>query len=163
MKDRREEKALQIGIPDDDPFEGQEPTEPGWELPIASRFTQPGMTLPYEYDFGDGWKHSVTLEAIVARQDGQKYPLRRRHAARPRIAAARPATTISSPRSATPDHEEHESVLEWPAERFDPERFDPSRGEVRRSAQAMEADLRARRQRGRVGAAPLAVEGGDDR
>ena len=128
VKEPGREKALQIGIPDDDPFEGQEPTEPGWELPIASHFTHPGITLPYAYDFGDGWAHSVTLEAIVARQDGQKYPVC--------VAGARacPPEDCGGPSGydsllaaiRDPDDEEHESLLEWLGGRFDPERFDPS-------------------------------------
>jgi Plasmid pRiA4b ORF-3-like protein len=48
---------------------------PGWEIPITRHFVRPGTTVPYEYDFGDGWEHELTLEAIVPRQEGQKYPL----------------------------------------------------------------------------------------
>ena len=30
----------------------------------------PGAAAKYEYDFGDGWEHEMTLEAIVPRQKG---------------------------------------------------------------------------------------------
>lgn len=66
---------MQIGIPDDDPFEGDEPVLPGWEIPIANYFSHPGVVAQYDYDFGDGWEHKLTLEAIVQRQRGKKYPL----------------------------------------------------------------------------------------
>jgi hypothetical protein len=119
----------QIGIPDDDPFDGDKPTLPGWEVPITRHFSGPGTTVPYEYDFGDGWEHELTLEAILPRQAGQRYPL-----------------CVDGARACPPEdcggvygyenvltviqdstHEEHESMLEWLGGRFDPERFDPKR------------------------------------
>src|SRR6266508_4336958 len=66
--------TVQIGVPDDDAFEGDEPTLPGWEVPIARYLTGPGAVARYEYDFGDGWQHDVTLEAIVPRRTGIRYP-----------------------------------------------------------------------------------------
>ena len=48
---------------------------PGWEIPITRHFARPGTVVQYEYDFGDGWEHELTLEAIQPRQPGQKYPL----------------------------------------------------------------------------------------
>jgi hypothetical protein len=64
--------AVQIGIPDDDALEGAEPTLPGWEIPIASYVPAPGTVIRYEYDFGDGWEHDVTLEAITPRRPGAR-------------------------------------------------------------------------------------------
>jgi hypothetical protein len=119
----------QIGIPNDDPFKGEPPTLPGWEIPITRYFTRPGTTVPYDYDFGDGWEHEVTLEAILPRQAGQEYPLC--------IDGARACppedcggvngyenvlTVIQDP-----THEEHESMLQWLGGRFDPDRFDAKR------------------------------------
>jgi hypothetical protein len=66
--------VVPIGIPDEDAFEGDEPILPGWDIPIARHFTHPGAAAKYEYDFGDGWEHAVTLEAIVPRQKGVRYP-----------------------------------------------------------------------------------------
>ncbi len=68
-------EVAQIGIPDDDPFEGDEPILPGWEVPLAPYFPHAGVMARYDYDFGDGWEHEVTLEAIVPRQKGKKCPL----------------------------------------------------------------------------------------
>jgi Plasmid pRiA4b ORF-3-like protein len=119
----------QIGIPDDDPFEGDKPTLPGWEIPITRRFPRTGTVAQYEYDFGDGWEHELTLEAILPRQAGQKYPLC--------VDGARACppedcggvhgyedllTTIQDP-----THEEYERILEWLGGRFDPDKFDPKR------------------------------------
>ncbi len=35
-----------IGIPDDDPFEGEKPTLPGWEIPISRYFARAGTSVP---------------------------------------------------------------------------------------------------------------------
>ena len=119
----------QIGIPDDDPFKGDKPTLPGWEVPITRNFSGPGTTVPYEYDFGDGWKHELTLEAILPRQAGQKYPIC--------VDGARACppedcggvygyenllTVIQDP-----TNEEYERILEWLGGRYDPDGFDPER------------------------------------
>jgi hypothetical protein len=119
----------QIGIPDDDPFEGDKPTLPGWEIPITRHFTRPGTTVPYEYDFGDGWEHELTLEAILPRQAGQKYPLcvDGARACPPEdcggVYGYENVLTVTQ----DPAHEEHESMLEWLGGRFEPDRFDPKR------------------------------------
>lgn len=67
-------EVVQIGIPDDDAFEGDEVIQPGWDIPIAEYFPRTGAVARYEYDFGDGWEHDVALEAILPRQAGLKYP-----------------------------------------------------------------------------------------
>jgi len=120
-------ESVQIGIPDEDAFEGDELILPGWEIPFAPYFPGPGAVARYEYDFGDGWEHDLTLEAIRLAQPGQKYPLC--------IGGARACPPedcggvggyedlLSVLR--TPTHEEYESTLQWLGRRFDPERFDP--------------------------------------
>jgi hypothetical protein len=120
-------KVVQIGIPDDDPFEGDEPTLPGWEIPIADYFSRPGLVAQYEYDFGDGWEHELTFEAIVQRQHGKKYPLcvGGARACPPEdcggVGGYETLLTVIQ----TPTHEEYASTLQWLGGRFDPEKFDP--------------------------------------
>jgi hypothetical protein len=119
----------QIGIPDDDPFEGDKPTLPGWEIPITRHFVRPGTTVPYEYDFGDGWEHELTLEAILPRQAGQKYPLYLdgARACPPEdcrgVYGYENLLTVMQ----DPTHEDYASTLEWLGGRFDSDRFDPKR------------------------------------
>src|SRR5512145_305250 len=67
-------EGVQIGIPEDDSFEDDEPILPGWEHPIREFFASVGDTAEYEYDFGDSWEHDVRLEAVLPRIKGQKYP-----------------------------------------------------------------------------------------
>ncbi|WP_141136479.1 plasmid pRiA4b ORF-3 family protein [Rhodococcoides kyotonense] len=35
------------------------------DIPIGALLRTPGDTLTYEYDFGDGWEHTITLDAIA--------------------------------------------------------------------------------------------------
>lgn len=65
-------KIVEIGIPMDDYFDA--PVLPGWEIPIADYFTDPGKSAPYEYDFGDGWEHNILLEGILLKEKGARYP-----------------------------------------------------------------------------------------
>jgi hypothetical protein len=117
--------TLQIGIPDEDAFEGDEPYLPGWEIPIARHFTRPGVAVRYEYDFGDGWEHEVTLEAVVPRQKGVRLPrcVAGERACPPEDCGGPPGYEHLIDVIGDPSHEEHESMLTWVGGRFDPERF----------------------------------------
>ena len=63
-----------IGIPDD---EGLDDIEilPRWELKIADWFPLRNTACDYEYDFGDGWHHSIVLDSILPRERGVAYPM----------------------------------------------------------------------------------------
>lgn len=65
-------KIVKIGIPDE---ETDRSVLPGWEVLLSSFFTKPGLAAAYDYDFGDGWRHSVLLEGILLRDQSVKYPL----------------------------------------------------------------------------------------
>jgi hypothetical protein len=39
------------------------------------RLNQPGDQAEYEYDFGDGWLHTIKLVSIDPRKKGARYPL----------------------------------------------------------------------------------------
>jgi hypothetical protein len=84
--------------------------------------------MTYEYDFGDGWEHKIVLEKVLGNAE--------EHAAPSCIAGARACPpedcggvwgyanllkVISD--SSNPEHEE---MLEWLGDGFDPERFDIS-------------------------------------
>ena len=114
-----------IGIPDDEGFDDQE-TLPGWELSIVDYFTRENPACEYEYDFGDGWRHTVVLEEILPREDGVVYPRG--------IAGERacPPEDVGGPWGYegflksirymnSPDHDR---LLEWVGGWFDPDWFD---------------------------------------
>lgn len=119
----------EIGIPDDAPFEDDRPCLPGWEVPIAAYFRNPGDRSVYIYDFGDGWEHDLLLEEIIARQPKKKYPrcLDGARACPPEdcggIRGYEDLMQILSDSS----HEEYESTLQWLGGRYDPEAFDPKK------------------------------------
>ncbi|MGH9365302.1 MAG: plasmid pRiA4b ORF-3 family protein, partial [Thermoanaerobaculia bacterium] len=102
-----------------------EPILPGWEVPLASYFTRPGAAAGYEYDFGDGWEHEVTLEAIVPRQKGTRYPrcLAGERACPPEDCGGAGGYENLIAVMGDPSHEKYASTLEWLGGRFDPERF----------------------------------------
>ena len=120
-------QVVQIGIPDEDAFEGDEPILPGWEIPIATYFSRAGVVAQYDYDFGDGWEHELTLEAILPRQRGKKYPLcvGGARACPPEDCGGVGGYEDLMSVMETPTHEEYESTLQWLGGRFDPEKFDP--------------------------------------
>jgi pRiA4b ORF-3-like protein len=97
--------------------------------PITRYFSRPATAVPYEYDFGDGWEHELTLEAILPRQPGQKYPLciDGARACPPEdcggVYGYENLLTVLQ----DPTNEEHQSMIEWLGGRFDPDRFDASR------------------------------------
>jgi len=64
---------LFLGVPHEEDID-PESTIPEWEVRVASYLTLAHRTLTYEYDFGDGWVHKITLEAIGKREKGVTYP-----------------------------------------------------------------------------------------
>jgi hypothetical protein len=123
------DEVAKIGIPDDDPFEGDEPILPGWEVSIAAYFPRAGVVARYDYDFGDGWEHEITLEAIVPRRKGEKYPLclGGARACPPEDCGGVGGYEDLLAVIRDPSHEQHERMLEWLGGRFDPEKFDPKK------------------------------------
>jgi len=84
-----------------------------------------GVSIGYDYDFGDNWRHQVVLEKSVPADPEAIYP-----------------ACIAGERSAPPEdvgggggyeefleaiadlkHEEHDAMLEWAGGQFDPDAF----------------------------------------
>jgi hypothetical protein len=57
-----------------DPFEEDEEEAFG-ALPITEVFLKKGSKIKYEYDFGDSWRHTITLEKIIEADKPLKKPL----------------------------------------------------------------------------------------
>jgi hypothetical protein len=114
-----------IGVPDDEVLDEIE-ILPGWELTIAEYFSMENPSCEYEYDFGDGWKHSITLEEILPREGGIVYPRC--------IAGERacPPEDVGGPWGYGPflksisylNSSDHDRLLEWVGGWFDPEWFE---------------------------------------
>lgn len=87
---------------------------------------QVGGQFLYTYDFGDSWEHLIEVEKTVDADDKTAYPmfLEGEFAAPPEDCGgvwgyANLVEIISDP-----DHPEHDEMLEWLGDEFDPETFD---------------------------------------
>ena len=82
--------------------------------------------LIYEYDFGDGWEHTVEVQKIVEPEPGVKYPvcLGGKNACPPEDCGGIWGYYEMLEAIADPKHERHEELLEWLGDRFDPDAFD---------------------------------------
>lgn len=110
-----------IGIPDPDFFMEliDEST-----ISLKDIVSKPKDKFVYEYDFGDGWDHEVVLEEIRPLDFSES----------PRVVAGRMACPPEDCGGiggyyryleiiSDPDHEDHEMMIEWNGEGFDPEEF----------------------------------------
>ena len=120
--------VIEIGIPNDEPFEDEIPCTPGWDVAVAEYFTK-GDAAEYLYDFGDDWQHVVTLEAIVDRVAKARYPqcLAGSRACPPEDCGGVGGYANVLRVIANPSDEEYESMMEWLGGEYDPERFEPAK------------------------------------
>ncbi|MDA1299462.1 MAG: plasmid pRiA4b ORF-3 family protein [Proteobacteria bacterium] len=116
----------EIGIPVDEGFSDLE-TLPGWEIPIKDHF-EIGTSCTYEYDFGDGWIHEVTLQGVVLAEKGKRYPicLDGAMACPPEDCGGIGGYYHLIEVFADPDDEEYEELLSWLGRPFDAKAFDSS-------------------------------------
>ena len=111
-----------FGVPDSD-FANDMRSDA--RVPLDHVLVREKDAMIYEYDFGDGWRHKIVLEKIVQPTPETRAPLC--------IAGARAcppedcggiwgyANLLDA--IANPSHPEHEEMLEWLADEFDPEHF----------------------------------------
>ena len=62
---------VHIGLPDPESWRH---VKAGWALKLSKYLGTEGQKARYEYDFGDGWEHQITLERIVPRDRDRRYP-----------------------------------------------------------------------------------------
>jgi hypothetical protein len=124
--DPADRAAPRIGIPNDDAFEGDPETLPGWQVPVLEHLREPGDRVAYEYDFGDGWEHEVVLEEILPRASAGKYPrcIAGERACPPEDCGGVPGYESLLEALRDPDHEQHEEFVEWLGGAYDPAAFD---------------------------------------
>jgi hypothetical protein len=124
-----ESSFVYLGIPDDEAMEGETEVLPGWRHGVFDQLDRPGDCVIYEYDFGDGWEHSILLEAILPPVRGGRYPtcVAGERACPPEDCGGVHGYEHLLEALRDPKHEAHEELLAWVGESFDPEAFTPGR------------------------------------
>jgi hypothetical protein len=109
---------------------------------VGDMLTEIGGSLTYTYDLGDGWEHSVVLEARFAGGGDAEYPvcLEGQQACPPEDCGGVPGYYDLLEILRNPDDERYEEMREWIGEDFDPQAF---------SADAVNRQLRTGRVRRR--------------
>lgn len=117
---------LLIGIPFEREFEDDPVVLPGWDIPVARLLTLVDRSAKYNYDFGDDWWHSITLECIKPRTEKIEYPIctAGRRACPPEDCGGVTGYELFLEAISDPNHEEHESFRTWLGESYDPDKFD---------------------------------------
>jgi len=82
-------------------------------------------TINYEYDFGDGWEHSIILEKIIPSNSQIQVPkcIEGERNCPPEGCGGIHGYEIMLEVLKQPDHEEYESYIEWMGGVYDPEYF----------------------------------------
>jgi hypothetical protein len=129
LVDADEQAVVSIGIPTDDEPE-ERPVVPGWDVRVSTYFDPRAWHAPpatYAYDFGDDWEHVVVHEGMENADDGVKYPRCVSGARRcpPEDCGGVHGYAEFLSAIANPRHPEHESMVEWAGDRYDPDDFDP--------------------------------------
>ena len=120
-------KPIIIGLPVEYEFSSDQNILPGWETPISSYLTEPGMAIQYEYDFGDSWHHEVLLESIQIKEKGAKYPkcLAGERACPPEDCGGIIGFEDLLEVIKDTKNEEYEETMEWLGGSYLPEYFEP--------------------------------------
>ena len=83
--------------------------------------------IQYEYDFGDGWDHQIIIEKVLEKTSGEKYPkcIAGERACPPEDIGGTFGYANFLDAISDPKHPDHEDMLDWCDENFDPEKFNP--------------------------------------
>ncbi len=99
---------------------------------LSQVLRKPKDGFVYEYDFGDGWEHTVVLEQVLDAELGAKYPyvVDGKRACPPEDCGGTGGYEHLLEVLDDPRHPEHADMAEWVGGSFDPEAFDV--GEINR-------------------------------
>ena len=93
---------------------------------VADVLRRPKDKLFYEYDFGDSWEHEILLEKIIRRPPSERYPVvvAGRRACPPEDVGGLSGYYHFLEAVKDAKHPDHEEMVEWAGEGFDPAAFD---------------------------------------
>lgn len=86
-----------------------------------------GVTeLTYTYDFGDDWRHTITIETIAVADPACEYPryVEGAHRAPPEDVGGIPGFELFLEAMTDPHHEQHEDLRRWHGAPFEPKIVD---------------------------------------
>lgn len=97
------------------------------QVKLRDVVTRRGNKFVYEYDFGDCWQHELEVLERGPRETDVRYPvcLAGERACPPEDCGGVWGYEELLETIADPSHDEHERMMEWVGEEFDPEAFDP--------------------------------------
>jgi len=129
IKGKGKRKVAHIGIPDLEGFGELPEVFPGWEITVIAYFNALGVDATYEYDYGDGWFHTVKLEGYMFREKGIKYPIciDGKNACPPEDCGGVDGYYNVIDILSDPGHSDHEDMRTWAGKDWDPKRFDPDK------------------------------------
>ena len=95
------------------------------EYKVKDLLRNEGDTILYEYDFGDGWEHKITLEKILPFDTAQVLPccIKGRRGCPPEDVGGVWGYEDFLSKWSDSTHPEHEEIREWSGEVFHPEEF----------------------------------------
>ncbi len=93
---------------------------------VKEYLNQKGDKITYIYDFGDDWQHTLLVEKVLPYDSSMKYPvcLKGRRSCPPDDCGGIWGYSDLLATIADKDHPEHEEIMEWVGEDFDPDHFD---------------------------------------
>ncbi|MCJ7600483.1 MAG: plasmid pRiA4b ORF-3 family protein [Desulfobulbaceae bacterium] len=94
---------------------------------LGNLIKQKGRTFEYQYDFGDGWEHELTLEEnryFNPEIRSEVACLAGARACPPEDVGGVPGYYEFCQALEDPQHEEHESFMEWSGGNYDSKKFD---------------------------------------
>ncbi|MCX7097232.1 MAG: plasmid pRiA4b ORF-3 family protein [Methylococcales bacterium] len=109
------------GVPDEE-FEMENESK----YKLSQLLTHEKESMNYIYDFGDNWQHKILLEKILPFDDCVTLPLciKGNRACPPEDCGGIWGYVELLETLADPKHPQHEEMLEWLGDEFDPEAFD---------------------------------------
>jgi hypothetical protein len=129
IKGKGKRKEVRIGIPDFYTFGELPEVYPGWEIAVMAYFNALGVEAVYEYDYGDGWLHTVKLEGYMFKEKGIKYPvcIDGKNACPPEDCGGVGGYYNVIEVLSDPDNDDHEDMRIWAGEDWDPRQFNPDK------------------------------------
>jgi hypothetical protein len=108
-----------------DPFGDDHPMGSERSTKLSSVLGSKGAHARYEYDFGDGWTHHIVVEKILTPGEALAVPscIGGRRKCPPEDCGGVGGYYNMLEALSDPEHEEHESLLEWAGGPIDPEDF----------------------------------------